>query len=57
MCGIGMNTLTHVAVGVDLGADRRPRGLVAVLSLTTSKLIRALPFNCKVQFFVSSDIL
>ncbi|XP_045138597.1 protein ELYS-like isoform X4 [Portunus trituberculatus] len=48
VCGVGKAPLTHVVVGVDLGADRRPRGLVALLSLRSSRVTRAFHFEHKV---------
>lgn len=49
VCGVGKAPLTHVVVGVDLGADRRPRGLVALLSLRSSRVTRAFHFEHKVS--------
>lgn len=48
MCGVGKGLVTHVVVGVDLGMDRRPRGLVALLSLRSSRVTRAFHFEHKV---------
>ncbi|XP_050715926.1 protein ELYS-like isoform X50 [Eriocheir sinensis] len=48
VCGVGKGLVTHVVVGVDLGVDRRPRGLVALLSLRSSRVTRAFHFEHKV---------
>ncbi|CAL4067987.1 unnamed protein product, partial [Meganyctiphanes norvegica] len=48
VCGVGPGAITHVAIAVDLGADRKPQGMVAVLSLHTSRIIRTFHFTYKV---------
>ncbi|KAG0728092.1 Protein ELYS [Chionoecetes opilio] len=48
VCGVGRGAVSHVVVGVDLGADRRPRGMVALLSLRSSRVTRAFHFQHRV---------
>ncbi|KAF2361736.1 ELYS beta-propeller domain [Trinorchestia longiramus] len=52
VCGVGCSpgTITHIVCGVDRGPEASPRGLAAVLSLATSKIVRAFLFpNAVVQ--------
>ncbi|XP_066981353.1 protein ELYS-like isoform X2 [Macrobrachium rosenbergii] len=48
VCGVGFGTVSQVAIGVDLGADRAVQGLVALLSLHSSRVTRVFHFMHKV---------
>lgn len=48
MCGVGPGTISQVIVGVDLGADRKPQGMVALMCLYSSRLTRVFHFTHKV---------
>ncbi|XP_068200188.1 protein ELYS-like isoform X2 [Palaemon carinicauda] len=48
VCGVGLGTVSQVAIGVDLGADRAVQGLVALLSLHSSRVTRVFHFTHKV---------
>ncbi|KAL7647755.1 UNVERIFIED_CONTAM: hypothetical protein RMT77_001364 [Armadillidium vulgare] len=48
VCGIGVGPVTHIVIGVDLGSEQNPRGMVGVLSLRRSRIIRAFRFQHKV---------
>ncbi|XP_064087385.1 protein ELYS-like isoform X3 [Macrobrachium nipponense] len=48
VCGVGLGTVSQVAIGVDLGADRAVQGLVALLSLHSSRVTRVFHFMHKV---------
>ncbi|XP_071534189.1 uncharacterized protein Elys isoform X2 [Panulirus ornatus] len=48
VCGVGPGTVSQVVVGVDLGADRKPQGMVALLCLYSSRLTRVFHFTHKV---------
>ncbi|KAK3879519.1 hypothetical protein Pcinc_015928 [Petrolisthes cinctipes] len=52
VCGVGQGSVSHVVVGVDLGDDAKPQGLVALLSLYSSRLTRAFHFTHKVTSVV-----
>ncbi|KAK4321740.1 hypothetical protein Pmani_007480 [Petrolisthes manimaculis] len=52
VCGVGQGSVSHVIVGVDLGDDAKPQGLVALLSLYSSRLTRAFHFTHKVTSVV-----
>ena len=46
VCGLGgsPHALGHIACGIDRGEEATPRGMVAVLCLATSKVVRAFTF-------------
>ncbi|XP_069945568.1 protein ELYS isoform X3 [Cherax quadricarinatus] len=48
VCGVGPGAVSQVVVGVDHGADRKPQGMVALLSLYSSRLTRVFHFTHKV---------
>lgn len=52
MCGVGerAGAVTHVVCGVDRGPEASPRGMLAVMSLATSKVVRAFLFANPVSF-------
>ena len=45
---IGIDTVTHVVVGLDLGSEHNHRGMVGILSLRRSRITRAFQFKHKV---------
>ncbi|XP_018025653.1 protein ELYS [Hyalella azteca] len=52
VCGVGQapGVISHIVCGVDRGPEASPRGLAAVLSLNSSKIVRAFLFpNAVVQ--------
>lgn len=57
MAGVGLGTISQVAVGVDLGADRRPQGMVALLSLHSSRVTRVFHFTYKVRMKIERTCL
>lgn len=57
VAGVGLGTISQVVVGVDLGADRRPQGMVALLSLHSSRVTRVFHFTYKVRRKIEEHLL
>ena len=52
VCGVGLGSISQVAIGVDLGADRKMQGMLALLSLHSSRVTRVFHFTHKVRFVI-----